>query len=252
MNKSEKFLQSAMGKEAYESLLKHDIYKLNTNTAVSEKELFDALQVVPAAILAFLKKELLPMKEGEGKVINLPMDDAHMDVTKNGMDVYSGSIYQYGKFLAQFKFRPLPSVGLVLLTTFELYDVSKFDAKASDEERSTLAGKIENAVMANGQIKRDQKEEETKPLKNFLNKKVEKKEFEIINLTKSDSVRCPDCGSGLVSEGIWIKGCYCLGEDRSKKVYLTKSENRTVVRFSKNWDPDNIQMVLELLRKKNE
>lgn len=249
MNKSEKFLKSVMGNEAYESLLKHDIYKLNTNTAVSEKELFDALQVVPAAVLAFLKKELLPMKEGEGKVINLPLDEAHMDVTKHGMDVYSGSVYQHGKFLAQFKFRPLPSVGLVLLTTFELYDVSKFDSKASDDDRSTLAGKIENAVMANGQIKRDPKEEEIKPLKNFLNKKVEKKEFEIVNLTKSDSLRCPDCDQQLVGQGLFSP-CVCLGADRGKKVFILKSEGKTMIKFSKSWDRENIALVLEALRKR--
>lgn len=257
MNKVINFLKKTMGSEALESLLKYDVYSVKTNTVISDKEIFNALQVVPAAVLAFLKKELIPMKEGESKDIPLPVDGgAILSITKHAMDVYSGNIHQKGKVLNKIKFRPIPSIGLSLLSTFELYDAKNFGSSAvSEEDKAKVADKVERAVNENnGNIKANAEEDDNqiKPLKNFLKSKMEKREFAIVNLTKSDSVNCPDCDQQIVGNGIF-SACVCLGSDMKKKVYLVKSEGKTVLRFSKGWDSENIKMVLEALhnRKKS-
>lgn len=242
-----------MGEEAFESLIKYDILKLKTNTVVSDAELFNALQVVPAAVLAFLKKELIPMKEGENKVIELPVEGgAKMDITKLGADVYTGNIFKDGKYLSQFKFRPLPSVGLVLLTTFELYDVSNFSSKsASKEDKDNIAKKVEMAVNENtGNIKANEIKDEISPIKNFLKNKVEKREYTIVNLTKS-AVNCPDCDQQIFGESL-ISPCVCFGADRQKKIFFKSEKDGVKIRFSKGWDAQNMQMFLEAIKKRKE
>jgi hypothetical protein len=253
MTKIESFLKKAMGEDGFENLFKHSILKLNTNTTVSDAELFNALQVVPATVLAFLKKVLIPMKEGDNQRIKLPLEgDPVMDVTKLGPDVYTGQIYQQGKILSEFKYRPLPGVGLVLLTTFELYDPAKFGSKvASDDDKRLIANKVEEEVNKHNNVVMD-KEKEILPLKSFLDKKsskIEKKEYTIVNLTKNDSVNCPDCDQQILGKGMFTH-CVCSGSDRSKKVWIKKSENGVKVSFSRGFDPENIQMILDALRNK--
>ena len=45
-------------------------------------------------------------------------------------------------------------------------------------------------------------------------------------------------------------GCICYGDDMDKKIYMSKSEKGVKVRFGKGWDPENIEMLLEVLRSK--
>lgn len=91
------------------------------------------------------------------------------------------------------------------------------------------------------------------PLGGFLEqrkpKTLQKNEFSI-QLAKGEHVNCPDCG-GSIFDGQVFAGCICVGDDMEKKVYLKKTEEGIQVRFSKGWDQENIEMLLEVLRKKN-
>lgn len=90
----------------------------------------------------------------------------------------------------------------------------------------------------------------TLPLSDFIEnrkKKVEKKEHHFA-LHKSETVNCPDCGKIIFSDGIY-SGCICFGDD-NKKVHIKKSEQGYTIKFGHGWDVENIGMLLEVLRSK--
>lgn len=90
------------------------------------------------------------------------------------------------------------------------------------------------------------------PLKDFLESrksKLKKNEFNV-KLLKTDTVDCPDCGQNIFKNEV-ISGCICLGDDREGKIFLKKSEDGIKIRFSKQWDPENIELLLEALRRKH-
>lgn len=89
------------------------------------------------------------------------------------------------------------------------------------------------------------------PLKKFLDQhkiKSSKKEFSI-QLSKNEHVSCSGCGQDIFKNQVY-SGCICLGNDREKKIFIKKSEDGIKVRFSAGWDPENIEMLLETLRRK--
>jgi hypothetical protein len=89
------------------------------------------------------------------------------------------------------------------------------------------------------------------PLNEFLEgrKKKLKKNEHPVSLMKGENVSCPDCGKNIF-DGKVFAGCICFGDDMDKKLYITKSEDGVKVRFGKGWDPENIEMLLEVLRGK--
>lgn len=89
----------------------------------------------------------------------------------------------------------------------------------------------------------------SRPLKEFLEKREKKKEY-TIEMAKGETADCPDCGKNIF-DGKLFSGCICLGDDMERKVFIKKSEDGIKVRFSKGWDQDNIEMLLETLRKKH-
>ena len=89
------------------------------------------------------------------------------------------------------------------------------------------------------------------PVKDFLDSRKLKKGEYAIEMVKSETVRCPDCGNALISGHVFT-GCICLGDDRERKVYIKKSEDGIKVRFGRGWDQENIEMLLEVLRRKRE
>ena len=89
------------------------------------------------------------------------------------------------------------------------------------------------------------------PLKDFLDgrqKKIKKAEYPI-QMAKGENVHCPDCGKNIF-DGNAFSGCICYGDDMDKKIYIKKSEEGVKVRFGRGWDPENIEMFLEVLRRK--
>jgi len=89
------------------------------------------------------------------------------------------------------------------------------------------------------------------PLKGFLeNRKTKQKQPEFnIEMAKGEHVHCPDCGKDIFN-GAVFSGCICLGDDRDKKIHIKKTEEGMKIRFGRGWDAENIEMLLEVLRRK--
>lgn len=123
--KSAKIAESILGDDIFEVLAKYEIYKPNTKTVVDPEEVRVALQIVPRAILSYLFAHLKPMSVGDIKDLDLPFaPNAQMHIEKLSQDNYRGDLVQDGNRISEFQYRPLPSIGLILLSTFELYDLS--------------------------------------------------------------------------------------------------------------------------------
>ena len=89
-----------------------------------------------------------------------------------------------------------------------------------------------------------------RPLADFIEnrkKKLNKKEF-TIEMSKGETFDCPDCGNTVFNNS-GFSACVCFGD--VGKVYLKKSERGLKVSFGKKWDIENIEMLLEILRGKN-
>src|SRR5579863_481385 len=138
---AEYFLKHTLGEDFLESLVKVELWKPGTKSTTDHEEIRTALQIVPRTVIALLIKELSPMLIGDNKAIQLPVsDDATLNATKHERDVYSGDIVCGGKKLTEFKFRSIPGVGLVIMSTFELYDMDNLiNSPAQDPEPSTPA-----------------------------------------------------------------------------------------------------------------
>lgn len=283
------FLKKTLGEEGFEALNKYELYKKKTNTAISPEEIRTALQIVPRAILTFLSKELGQMEEDENKEIKIPIEpEAFLSVTKFANDVYSGDVRQKGKIVSSFRYRSLPGVGLVIMSAFELYDIDNLNhmgeisSKNADYEKvqrliedrfqmQDIVSKIVDQKLSERQaldqmirIRLTQMLEESmeekssektmeqkKPLKlkQFLEKKSKKAAPFQVKIEKSETVSCPDCGQKIFDQS-GFSGCVCFGEDRNKKIHIKKTENGVELSFSKTWDEENIQMLLEVFRAK--
>ena len=117
--------------------------------------------------------------------------------------------------------------------------------------------KPEPLVIAVEAPKEELTKEEPKPLskslklKNFLEnrkaKKTKKDSHFVFKMEKSEAV-CPHCKEKLFSsEG--FSGCVCLGEDQQNTVLVTKNEKGIKFSFHRSWDVENIQLVLEAIKK---
>jgi len=268
------------------------------------------------------------MNVDENKEIRLPVEsNGILKVTKHGPDTYSGEIIDNNKKLTEFKFRPIPGIGLVIMSCYELYNIDdlinpdNIDEETSNkiqkliDERLELRDLIERVVdkkiMEREAIhrlfmlklsdfvkqikeKNEQKQESNginkltdsesnsnpqitadsskysdvsdndkrpelteipkkkgSPLKDFLDNrknKNKKKEF-LIEIAKGETVYCPDCGKNIFN-GQLFSGCICLGDDREKTVFIKKAEEGVKIRFGRGWDQENIEMLLDVLRKK--
>jgi hypothetical protein len=331
-SKADQFLKKTLGEDFLESLQKVELWKQGTKTTIDHEELRTALQIVPRTVMSLLIRELAPMAIGENKEVHLFVGaNALLRVTKHERDVYSGEIEQEGKRIAEFKYRAIPGVGLVILSAFELYDMNTLADHQHNELKDGMSEKVQKLIderlalhdlvgkvvdqklmqkdaihqlvlnrltealelaqkkasdigklvevskdtapmsdpyfrgMANGIAVADavvnNKEPEFvdapikkgSPLKSFLEartKKSKPKEF-VIEMAKGENVTCPDCKKNIF-DGQLFSGCICLGDDMERKVFIKKTEEGIKVRFSKGWDQENIEMLLEVLRRKRE
>lgn len=328
MSNADSFLKKALGEDFFESLNKVELWKPGTKSTIDHEELRTALQIVPRTVIALLIKELVPMRIGETKEVQLMMGtNALMRVTKHERDVYSGELEDDNKKVVEFKLRALPGVGLVIMSAFELYDMenlinaptgspSNAESTPTEPPKTSLAddadlkiqhlidermalhelvGKVvdkkiiereavhelvmakltEAIKLVNDKVNGAAKEAATaihiagmaevkaevaksiavkaskKPraLQSFLEKKKQKVFHIPLSMTKGESVACPDCGKNIF-DGSVFAGCICYGPDMEKKVFVKKSESGVNVRFSRGWDPENIEMLLEVLKKK--
>ena len=122
--------------------------------------------------------------------------------------------------------------------------------KEVEQEQKVEAAKTTTAIeVSPSVVKSEPKPKSKKPLAAFLEKKKKPKEF-FVHMQKGEEVNCPDCGKNLFENQVF-SGCICYGEDMDKKVFIKKSENGVKIRFSRSWAVDNIEMLLEVLRKKS-
>ena len=309
------FLKKALGEDFFQSLEKFELYKPGTRTVIDHEEVKTALKIVPRVIMSLLVRELTPMLIGETKRIDLEIHqsnppDGILEVTKHERDVYSGHIESStekytDKVVAEFKYRPLPGVGLIIMSTFEMYDIDDLEKESSGvspeieskiqsviDERMALHDliskvvhkkidqrdaiqqlilaklggspqkerrpetKVKINVDVSPTIKVENKQQQIRikkesPLKDFLEKRKQKfqKTEHAVEMMKGEQVNCPDCHQNIFN-GEVFSGCVCLGDDMDKKIYLTKAEKGLKVRFGKGWDPENIEMLLEVMRRK--
>src|ERR1700734_1311826 len=116
------FLNKTVGEDFLETLAKTDLYKPNANVVIDPEDIRIGLKVVPRIIMSLLIPELPPMKLGDAKAIPLFLgSNAILNVNKHDTDTYSGTIVDNGAVIVRFQYRPLPGVGLVIMSAFELY-----------------------------------------------------------------------------------------------------------------------------------
>lgn len=138
------FLNKTLG-ENFEDLLKTEIYKPGSRTTVDINDMKIGLQIVPRAIMGLLIRELSPMNIGETKEITIPVPlSTIMKVTKHERDSLSGEIIQENKKIAEFMHRSIPGIGLVLLSSLELYDIDNLSQEQTPSE--DLTQKINRAI----------------------------------------------------------------------------------------------------------
>lgn len=276
-------IKSILGKDIFDVLEKTELYKPQTKTTLDPSEIRIAMEIVPRTILTYLITNLKPLKSGEIKELDLPFANGKINVNKLSNDVYNGEIYSEGKVVYEFKYRSLPSIGLIILSTFELYDIidneiapsiekqNEVDSKICEiqkiiDERLQLHSLIRNVVdqkiserealqqMLLAKLKHSFEEQEGVPvadkklkLKEFLENRQKKVEDK---LDKSENLKCSDCNTTIYKSGEnHIKCCICYGEFHNKNIKIEKNENTVRFKFPKGFDQENIEMLLDSLKK---
>jgi hypothetical protein len=284
MNKTVIAARKLFGTGFAGELSKSEVYKTDSRIAVSMDEVRIAMDLVPRAILLWLIKNLKGLKKGESKELKIPMvPKGVMNVTKHGPDDYSGDLVQDGDKEYDFEHRSLPGIGLVVLSTFELYEEpeepaeedrrewadpdrlsryveekleasrlvdevreSKKELREAQEELLRL--KLANRLREADAPKEDKKEDKRADLARFI--KEHKKDLVELALEADSTVRCPHCDSTLL-EKREFRGCCCLGEDMDSGLELVKSEaGVSLVRFSKGWEPENKERLIKILNRR--
>ena len=320
------FLNKALGEDFLESLSKSDIWKPGTKSVSDLEDMKTGMKIVPRTIMALLVRELASMETSQNKRIALPVSgSAFLNATKHERDQFSGDIEHDGKKVTEFKFRSIPGIGLVIMSTFELYAVDELEKESAKDhvdaekiqriidERIALHDLVNKVVdkkltekdavhslwlmklteelqkekvksakiaeirkiqeqttpqsepyfrgMTNGievanSIANEKEAEfvdapkkKSRPLNDFLEKRQSKKEFSV-HMAKGETVNCDSCGKEIFSNFAY-SGCICMGDNMDSKIYIKKSEDGVKIRFGKGWDEENIEMLLEVLRKKH-
>jgi hypothetical protein len=112
-----------------------DLYKIGSNSVLDPMEIMIGLKVVPRAVMSMLISELEPMAINSHKDIHLPFGKmAYVSANKNSADNYTGSVYDDNKLVYDFKNRSIPGLALILLSTFELYNIEDLTKPKKVEE----------------------------------------------------------------------------------------------------------------------
>lgn len=183
MNKYVQITKQLLGEDIFEVLKKSEIgsgiFKPDTRTALDPNEIKIALQIVPRAILSMLVAHLKPLKKGGNIDIQLPFANALLHVDKISHDVYSGDISANGQRVTEFKYRSLPGIGLILLSTFELYDMADLDKIRSERTEDTsklskLQDIIDERMRLNALIRDvvDQRMTEREAIQRLINERL--------------------------------------------------------------------------------
>ena len=337
-------LNKILDEDFLQSLAKSaDLYKIGSNSVLDPEEIRIGLKVVPRFVMSLLISALTPMPLNTSIELQLPFGkNARVSANKNAADDYTGSVYDNNKLVYSFQNRSIPGLGIILLSTFELYELEKLEKETIEptehaeakiqklidarmELHSLVSRVVENKIserdalnklmmdrlnealakehkkneqisdvtkiahqsaqsgeyfqgMANGMevadsiannkepnfaeapkkklyfkaedmAKKEESPEKGSPLKAFLERKKKPKEHRI-EIAKSETINCPDCGQTIFGQGSF-SCCLCYGQDQYSKIWIKKSEESIQIRFSRGWDKENIQMLLDTLRKTN-
>lgn len=150
MDKYVQIVKDILGEDIFQEFKKSEIgsgiFKLDSKTALDPSEIKIALQIVPRAILGFLVANLKPLDKGSVVDLHLPFAAAILHVQKISNDVYTGDVVSEGKRLVEFKYRSLPGVGLILMSTFELYDMADLDKIKHEKDDNGQIGKLQGII----------------------------------------------------------------------------------------------------------
>jgi hypothetical protein len=291
-------VNSMFGEQFLEKLTKNAeiaIHKPLAAYGINGSEIAQSLNVIPRAVMSWLVLNILPMKVGDS--LNRPLDPidplVQFNVQKIDRDLYNGTLEKGGKEITRFKNRTLPGIGLVIMSTLELYKPE--DLQNMPEQPAPVAAACQHSINHEMLLRDSAKaglfsqltyeeilklrikteielarlkteieamrnisapvvpaEPVAQKLRRFLeNRDIEKSErtFEII-LAKSENSSCADCGQPICVNGKLI-GCLCLGDQRNDKIFLKKTEKGTQIKFSKSWDIENIELMLDILKRRN-
>tara|TARA_R100000951_G_scaffold112718_1_gene113474 strand:- start:7085 stop:7966 length:882 start_codon:yes stop_codon:yes gene_type:complete len=288
--KPDQLIKSILGDDFFEVMEKSDIYKMKQQNATSTSEMATGLKIVPRAVMSFLISSLSHLEVGDNKDLELPFAlGSHMYVVKKDRDTFNGYFYSKGKKINEFTHRSIPGVGLVIMTTFELYDVETLKDTREEEKESFDVSKLQSIIderlqlhslickvvdqkiahrdaveilvkeklshaLAHAKEEHEEQAEEVKEskaekLKGFLNKQKEK--IEEAQIEKSEHIDCPDCGADLYKGGSKLTLCICYGEDWNKNIKIQKTERNIKMKFPKSMDSENVEMLLKTLKSIN-
>lgn len=145
--KPDKLIKSMLGEDFFEDLKKSDIAKVNSKSATSMDEMATGLKIVPRAVMSFLISSLSSLEIGNGKDFELPFGQGvHLQITKKDADQYSGYIYKNGKKINEFLDKSIPGVGLILMTSLELYEVEELKEARQVEKQSFDVNKLQEMI----------------------------------------------------------------------------------------------------------
>lgn len=277
-------IKNILGEEIVEDLEKSEIgsgiFKQDTKTALDPNEIKIALQIVPRAVLSYLVSHLKNLQIGGNLDLDLPFCNGMVHVNKISHDVYTGEIYQDNKKKTEFKYRSLPGIGLIIMSTFELYDMvnlKEVKQEANNDKIDTMQKIIDERIKLKYMVSKivDERLEERKniekivqekflemvsqekpkqeidkksKLKQFLENREERRQ-ESIFLEKNESISCLDCGTSLYKGESHFKLCLCYGQHYNKKIKIKKSSNGNIkFNFPKSFEIENVEMLLNTIK----
>lgn len=253
--------------------------KLQTKTTLDPSEIDISLRVVPRVVLTFLVQNLKPMTIGEVKEFKFPFCDGYMNVNKLSQDVYSGQIHtNQHKKVYDFQFRSIPGLGLVIMTTFELYNLEESIPKEtkSDDIQSIIDERLKFHSLVGDVVDRkikereainqlildkikdkitvddkEEKKEEIKPIEEVvdmpINKSLKLKDF---LEKKHKKIDCPICKNTIYKGGDRVRCCICYGQFYKKEIEFKIVDGKIKFDFPNGFDKDNVEILLEAVKRK--
>lgn len=249
------------------------------------------LQIVPRTVLAYLVLHLKGKEVGSVSDLDLPFaENTKLNVTKFSKDNYSGKLIQGDKEIAQFKYKTLAGLGLILMSSLELYDIDQLKVEKQPEEKGLQAlieeklylhalisdviekklsqrdaikqlvdAKLNQSVVEANEPKEAEEPEQTieievpdkkSKLRAFMEKR-ESNKVRIIDKLQKSEIKCPDCKTTMYDGKDSIRLCICYGEHRNKEIKIQKGENdRIKLQFPKDIEIEGIDMLLDTIKNK--
>lgn len=273
-------LKKLFGEGGLKKLEKAEIFKPQTGTATDLKDIQIGLQIVPRYVLSFLF-QFKELEDGGSKERFIPWEPkSSILINRLGPDIYSGYIVRDGKKVVNFEYRSLPAVGIIVMSTFELYDTAMLREIKTDsiyvenDNRAEKESKIQeiiderlrihslinevveqkisrynaiNQLIAEKALIAEEKYEPKKEEKE-MGKKLKLKEYLEKKNNELKSIKCPDCDTEIYkSEDDYVKCCICYGEFKDKNIKVMKGQNGVKLHFPKNFEEENILMLIEAL-----